>query len=45
VSRWPEAQVALLLDNLDSIADDLAQGSGVVFERSRIRLRELPIAG
>jgi predicted nuclease of predicted toxin-antitoxin system len=45
VSRWPEAQVTLLLDNLDYIADDLAQGSVVVFERSRIRVRRLPIAG
>jgi len=45
VSGWPEAQVNLLVDNLDSIADDLAQGSVVVFERSRIRVRRLPIAG
>jgi predicted nuclease of predicted toxin-antitoxin system len=29
VSRRPEAQVALLLDNLASIADDLASGSAI----------------
>jgi predicted nuclease of predicted toxin-antitoxin system len=45
VSRRPEAQVALLLDNLASIADDLASGSAIVFEHSRIRVRKLPIGG
>ena len=45
VSRRPEAQVALLLDNLASIADDLANGSAVVFEHSCIRVREVPIGG
>ncbi len=45
VSKRPDAQLTLLLDNLDSIAEDLAVGSAVVFEHSRIRVRRLPVAG
>jgi predicted nuclease of predicted toxin-antitoxin system len=39
----PEVQVALLLYNLSSIMDALVEGSIVVFEAARIRIRKLPI--
>ncbi|UCD81503.1 MAG: DUF5615 family PIN-like protein [Desulfobacterales bacterium] len=42
-SRRPERQVELLLKNLDSIEKPLNEGSVVIIEKGRIRIRNLPI--
>ncbi len=43
--RRPEKQLGLLLANLPGIQDVLELGAVVVFERTRVRIRPLPVGG
>ena len=43
--KIPAQQASLLLENLPKIIAPLEQGSVIVFEEARIRIRALPIGG
>jgi predicted nuclease of predicted toxin-antitoxin system len=44
-ARRPQQQLILLTTHLPTIAESLESGSIVVFEETRVRVRELPIGG
>jgi len=41
--RRPEQQIRLFMSNINEIQGDLEQGSVIVFEQNRIRIRSLPL--
>ena len=43
-NRGPEHQAAVLLANVETVADDLEAGAIVVLTDNRIRIRKLPIS-
>ncbi len=43
--KRPEAQLALLLANLDAVAETIDDGSIIVLAETHIRIRRLPVGG
>lgn len=43
IERWPERQLSLLSSNIKALRESLERGSVVVFDESRVRIRQLPI--
>lgn len=43
--KHPQRQLAILVSNLPSIQETLEQGSVIIFEQTRIRIRPLPVGG
>lgn len=43
--KHPQRQLAILVSNLPSIQEALEQGSVIIFEQTRIRIRPLPVGG
>ena len=44
-NRRPEKQINLLLTEIPEIQEFLEEGSVIVFEKRRIRIRQLPVGG
>jgi len=44
-TRRPEKQLQVLFANLSALKESLEKGCVVVFDQSRIRIRNLPISG
>ena len=45
IGRRPQEQLRVLLDNLGQLAEALREGSLIVIEDARLRIRRLPLSG